>query len=90
VLAGILGGQGTEIGRHYYFLLFFLTTPLVVPTCDKWGMLLVTGICIGWFSLFDLHPWPASAEVAALGADTIKLLYLNVLLSGSVICLLPC
>ncbi|WP_165494233.1 GGDEF domain-containing protein [Aquitalea sp. USM4] len=85
VLAGILGGQGTEIGGHYYFLLFFLTTPLVVPTRDKWGMLLVTSICIGWFSLFDLHPWPASAEVAALGVDTIKLLYLSVLLSGSVI-----
>ena len=85
VLAGILGGQGTEIGGHYYFLLFFLTTPLVVPTRDKWGMLVVTSICIGWFSMFDLYPWPASAGVEVVGPATIKQLYLNVLLSGSVI-----
>jgi len=85
VLAGILGGQGSQIGGHYYFLLFFLTTPLIVPTSDRRGLIIVGGICLGWFSLFDLHPWPASAAVQALGPATINLLYLNVLLSASAI-----
>lgn len=85
VLAGILGGQGTQIGGHYYFLLFFLTAPLVVPTSDRRGMLIVCSICIAWFCLFELHPWPASPAVQALGPVVIKWLYLSVLLSGSVI-----
>ncbi len=85
VLAGILGGQGTQIGGHYYFLLFFLTAPLVVPTSDKRGMVIVCAICVSWFCLFELHPWPSSVEVQALGPATIKLLYLAVLLSGSVV-----
>lgn len=85
VLAGILGGQGTPIGGHHYFLFFFLTTPLVVPTHDKRGMTIVSLICIGWFCVFEWFTWPASAEVQALGPATIKLLYLNVLLSGTLI-----
>ncbi|MEC5207820.1 diguanylate cyclase (GGDEF)-like protein [Vogesella perlucida] len=85
VLAGILGGQGTQIGGHHYFLFFFLTTPLVVPTHDKRGMAIVCLICIGWFCLFEWFTWPSSAAVQALGPATIKLLYLNVLLSGSLV-----
>ncbi len=85
VLAGILGGQGTQIGGHHYFLFFFLTTPLVVPTHDKRGMIIVSGICISWFCLFEWFTWPASAAVQALGQATIKLLYLNVLLSATLI-----
>lgn len=85
VLAGILGGQGTQIGVHHYFLFFFLTTPLIVPTHDKRGMVIVCGICISWFCLFEWFSWPASAAVAALGQANIKLLYVCVLLSGSMI-----
>ncbi len=85
VLAGILGGQGTQIGGHYYFLLFFLTTPLVVPTTDRPGMIVVCSICVSWFCLFELHGWPSSAAVQALWPAAIKLLYLGVLLSGSVV-----
>jgi len=85
VLAGILGGQGTQIGGHHYFLFFFLTTPLVVPTHHKRGMAIVCLICIGWFCLFEWFTWPASPAVQALGPATIKLLYLNVLLSGTLI-----
>lgn len=85
VLAGILGGQGTQLGGHYYFLLFFLTTPLVVPTSDKRGMVTVCTICISWFCWFELYSWPSSAAVLALGSATIKLLYLSVLLSATLI-----
>jgi diguanylate cyclase (GGDEF)-like protein len=85
VLAGILGGQGTQIGGHHYFLFFFLTTPLVVPTHDKRGMAIVCLVCISWFCLFEWFSWPASPAVQALGPATIKLLYLNVLLSGTLV-----
>ena len=48
-------------------------------------MIVVCGICVSWFCLFELHGWPSSAAVQALGPAAIKLLYLSVLLSGSVV-----
>ncbi|WP_220272842.1 GGDEF domain-containing protein [Aquitalea aquatica] len=85
VLAGILGGQGTLFGSHFYFLLFFLTAPLIVPINDRLGMTIVCGVCLGWFSLFEFMQWPATPTVQSLGPTIISILNLGVLLSGSII-----
>ncbi|RQO75869.1 hypothetical protein DBR44_06895 [Aquitalea sp. FJL05] len=85
VLTGILGGQGTLFGSHFYFLLFFLTAPLIVPINDRRGMAIVCGICLGWFSLFQFMQWPAALTVQTLGPTMISILNLGVLLSGSII-----
>lgn len=85
VLVGILGGQGTLFGSHFYFLLFFLTAPLIVPISDRRGMAIVCGICLGWFSLFEFMQWPATPTVQTLGPTIISILNLGVLLSGSII-----
>ncbi|PXX48407.1 MULTISPECIES: GGDEF domain-containing protein [Aquitalea] len=85
VLAGILGGQGTLFGSHFYFLLFFLTAPLIVPISDRRGMTIVCAICLGWFSFFQFMQWPATPSVQTLGPTVISLLNLGVLLSGSII-----
>ncbi len=85
VLAAILGGQGTLFGSHFYFLLFFLTAPLVVPISDRRGMTIVCAICLGWFSFFQFMQWPATASVQSLDPSIISILNLGVLLSGSII-----
>nr|WP_199065897.1 GGDEF domain-containing protein [Chromobacterium sp. ASV5] len=84
-LVGIISGQGTLLGTHFYFLLFFLTTPLVVPVRDRLGTLITCGVCLAWFIFFHYIPWPAAPEVQALPLLTIKALNLIVLLSASAI-----
>ncbi|WP_293765139.1 GGDEF domain-containing protein [uncultured Aquitalea sp.] len=85
VLTGIFAGQGTLFGTHFYFLLFFLTAPLVVPISDKRGMAIVCAVCLGWFTLLHTLQWPAAPAVSELPRAVINVLNIGVLLSGSII-----
>lgn len=84
-LVGITGGQGTLLGTHFYFLLFFLTAPLIVPVSDQRGMAITCIVCLAWFTLLHYFPWPAAPQVQALPPLILKALNLTVLLSGSAI-----
>ena len=81
VFAGILGGQGTLINTHYYFLFFFLMAPLIVPLSDRWGMLVVCGECLFWFTFFQFGDWPAAPDIQMLPERTIQFAAYFVLVS---------
>ncbi|MDT7517104.1 GGDEF domain-containing protein [Rhodoferax mekongensis] len=78
VLIGIVSGQGTLINTHFYFLLFSLTAPLIIPITDRTGMSLVCMECMLVYLTLEYFQWPASADIQALSVHEVKILKLSV------------
>lgn len=85
ILTGILSGQGTAIGGHYFFLFFSLTAPLVIPITDRRALALISTECLLWYLLLEYHGWPAHEAVQQLSPGAAQFLRLSVVASCSVI-----
>ena len=83
VFTGIFSGQGTLINTHYYFLVFSLTAPLIIPISHKKRLALVCMECMVCYLALDYFQWPAVAQVQQLSPGIAKNLSMVVTVSCS-------
>lgn len=85
VLTGIVGGQGTAIDSHGYFLFFALTAPLVVPVAHRLALAAISLECLAAYLLLETRGWPAAPSVQGLDPEWRLLLRLSVIVCCSAI-----
>ena len=83
--AGILGGQGTAIDTHFYFLFFALTAPLIVPVADRWSLAVITLECVAVYLVLECLGWAPDPSVLLLSAPRLRFLQLSVVVGSSAI-----